>query len=129
MEAGLRICFAVRASEGLQSIVYNHFGSAPAFVIADTEEGSMTTTINDVAHHLQGACTPIQILVNMRIDAVVVGAIGVGAIMKLNFEGIKVYRSGGTTINDNLNLIMIGGLREFTLDHACGGVRSGCSYL
>jgi predicted Fe-Mo cluster-binding NifX family protein len=129
MEDALRICFAVRASEGLQSIVYNHFGSAPALVMVDTEEGSMTTTINDVAHHSRGACTPIQILVNMKIDAVIAGAVGVGAIMKLNLEGIKVYRSGGTTINDNLNLIMIGGLRELTLDHACGGGRSGCSYL
>jgi len=33
----MRVCFAIREDKGMESQVYNHFGSAPAFVIVDTE--------------------------------------------------------------------------------------------
>jgi predicted Fe-Mo cluster-binding NifX family protein len=127
-ETVVKIGFAVLKDKGLQSIVYNHFGSAPAFIIVDTEEGILTTVNNKATHHSQGACTPIEALIKAKIDAVVVGAIGVGAIMKLDLEGIKTYRSARVTVKDNLDLITAGSLRELTLDHACSGGRSGCSY-
>ena len=122
------MCFTVRKNEGLESVVYDHFGSAPVFLIVDTEEDSLTAVKNKATHHPQGACTPIEDLVNMQIDAVVTGAIGSGAIMKLHLEGIKVYRPAKATIKHNLDLLMTGDLREFTLDHACSGGKSGCSY-
>jgi predicted Fe-Mo cluster-binding NifX family protein len=124
----MRICFPVRKDEGLRSVVYNHFGSALAFVIVDTEENSLTTVKNEATHHPQGACTPIESLIKMQINFVIVGAIGTGAIMKLNLENIEVYRSAGTTVKDNLDLFLAGSLRELTLDHACSGGKSGCSY-
>jgi predicted Fe-Mo cluster-binding NifX family protein len=124
----MRICFPVRKDEGLQSAVYNHFGSAPAFIIVDTEKDNLAIVENKATHHPQGACTPINSLINMEIDAVVVGNIGAGAIMKLNLESVKVYRAAGATVEDNLDLLMAGSLRELTLDHACSGGKSGCSY-
>jgi predicted Fe-Mo cluster-binding NifX family protein len=91
-EKSLRTCFLVRKSVGLQSVVYNHFGSAPAFVIVDIENNNTTTIINEAAHHPQRACTSIETLTSMQIDAIILGAVGVDATMKLNPAGIKVYR-------------------------------------
>ncbi len=33
----MKICFPVNSENGLDSIVFNHFGSAPFFIIFDTE--------------------------------------------------------------------------------------------
>ena len=122
------VCFAVRKDEGLQSVVYDHFGSAAAFVIVDTEKNSVTTVRNKATHHPQGACTPFDALTDMHIDAVVAGAIGIGAVMRLESDGIKAYRSAEATVKDNLDLLIAGRLRAITLDHACSGGKSGCSY-
>ena len=124
----MRICFAVVKEDGLQSLVYNHYGSAPAFVIVDTEGNRLTTVQNRATHHPEGSCTPIEALIKMQIEAVVVGAIGVGAIIKFSSEEIEVYRSAKTTVKENLDLLIAGRLKKLTLDHACSGGRSGCSY-
>jgi predicted Fe-Mo cluster-binding NifX family protein len=124
----MRICFGVLTDEGLHSVVYNHFGSAPAFVIVDTEENRLITVQNRATHHPEGSCTPIEALIKVQIDAVVVGAIGVGAIIKFNSEEIEVYRSAKATVKENLDLLIAGKLKKLTLDHACSGGRSGCSY-
>jgi len=126
--ATMKVCFAVRKDEGLSSPVYDHFGSAPYFVIVETNDNSITATANVHAHHAQGACTPFEVLEGMQIDAVVVRAIGIGAVMRLNTMDVKIYRSSGATVKDNLDLLLAGRLREITLDHACSGGRSGCSY-
>ena len=33
----MKICFPVTADEGLESAVYSHFGSAPLFLLVDTD--------------------------------------------------------------------------------------------
>ncbi|RME41495.1 MAG: diguanylate cyclase, partial [Deltaproteobacteria bacterium] len=33
----MKVCFPVNNDQGLESEVYGHFGSAPAFVVVDTE--------------------------------------------------------------------------------------------
>ena len=33
----MKVCFPVEKNEGINSVVYGHFGSAPAFVMVDTE--------------------------------------------------------------------------------------------
>ena len=33
----MKICFPVEKDEGIESQVYNHFGSAPVFIMVDTE--------------------------------------------------------------------------------------------
>ena len=34
----MKVCFPVQKDEGVESQVYNHFGSAPVFIMVDTEE-------------------------------------------------------------------------------------------
>ena len=33
----MKVCFAVQKDDGVESVVYGHFGSAPAFIVVDTD--------------------------------------------------------------------------------------------
>ena len=124
----MRVCFPVQADNGMDSMVYNHFGSAAAFIIVDTEQEGAAAVNNSDIHHEHGACNPIMALGSSRVDAVVVGGIGAGALRKLNADGIRVYRSMEPTVKNNLDLLNENRLPELTLDHTCGGHQGGCSH-
>jgi predicted Fe-Mo cluster-binding NifX family protein len=115
----MKVGFAVELNEGLESAVYGHFGSAPAFVIVDTDLKQVSAVDNTNAHHVHGACNPIMALGGNAIDAMVVGGIGPGAIMKLNAMGVKVYRAGAPTVNENIVLLSANRLQELSMNDSC----------
>jgi predicted Fe-Mo cluster-binding NifX family protein len=121
----MKVCFAVQKDDGVESVVYGHFGSAPAFIVVDTEIDKAVTVNNRDLNHVHGACNPIQAIGGLSIDAVVVGGIGAGAITKLNAEGIKVYRSAAETVKQNLSLLKESKLPELSVQNACGGHTQG----
>jgi predicted Fe-Mo cluster-binding NifX family protein len=117
----MRVCFPVQQDEGIESSVYGHFGSAPLFVVVDMDTNVASLIKNRDQHHVHGACNPIKALDNQKIDAVIVGGIGAGALGKLNKSGIKVYRAQSPTIKENIALFASQSLPEFTLQGCCGG--------
>jgi len=124
----VKVCFPVHKDEGVNSTVYDHFGSAPEFIVVNTELQSMTTVGNKDLNHVHGACNPVVAVGGHKIDAVIVGGIGAGALRKLNADGIKVYKSVGETVKENLELLKEGSLSELTLHHACGGHQGQCGH-
>jgi predicted Fe-Mo cluster-binding NifX family protein len=116
----------VEKDEGIESAVYGHFGSAPTFVVIDTNQENVGTISNANRIHEHGACNPIMALGGKQVDAVVVGGIGAGALMKLNAEGIKVYRAVEQTVKENLDLLKDSLLPELTVNQTCGGHAGGC---
>ncbi len=121
----MKVCFAVEKDEGLNSAVYGHFGSAPTFVMVDTDAESVTSLNNRDADHVHGACNPFRAIGGQLVDAVVVGGIGAGAISGLNARGIQVYAARAETVGQNLSLLKEGKLPVLTLQHACGGHGGG----
>ncbi|MBA4416421.1 MAG: diguanylate cyclase [Syntrophus sp. (in: bacteria)] len=126
----MKVCFAVQKDEGINSAVFNHFGSAPNFIVIDTALDQTVTVNNKDLDHVHGACNPIMAIGGQDIDAVVVGGIGAGAIRGLNAKGIRVYRSMASTVKENLALFKNGGLPEMSMEHACGGhgQQGGCGH-
>lgn len=122
----MKVCFPVKSNEGMNSIPYNHFGSAPEFVICDLESNDVKAIGNGDLGHEHGKCQPIKALSGEVVDAVVVGGIGKGAIVKLNSMGIKVYQSIEGTIEENVNSLKNGELKEFDSNHTCN--HDGCSH-
>ena len=110
----------------MNSIPYNHFGSAPEFVICDLESNDVKTIGNGDLGHEHGKCQPIKALSGEVVDAVVVGGIGKGAIVKLNSMGIKVYQAIEGNIEENINSLKNGELKEFDSNHTCN--HDGCSH-
>ena len=121
----MKVCFAVQKDDGVESVVYGHFGSAPAFIMVDTDVDGTETVNNRDLNHVHGACNPIQAIGGLKPDAVVVGGIGAGAITRLNAEGVKVYRAAAETVKQNLDLLKESKLPELSVRNACGGHTQG----
>jgi predicted Fe-Mo cluster-binding NifX family protein len=124
----MKICFPVEQNIGLDSPVYGHFGSAPLFLVVDSETREVTQVLNRDLHHAHGACSPLKALGGQEAEAIVVGGIGAGALMGLNRAGLKVYRALGVTIADNLTCLAQVELPELTPDQVCGGRSGGCGH-
>lgn len=122
----MKVCFPVKSNEGISSIPYNHFGSAPEFVICDLESNDVKTIGNGDLGHEHGKCQPIKALSGEVVDAVIVGGIGKGAIVKLNSMRIKVYQAIEGNIEENINSLKNGELKEFDSNHTCN--HDGCSH-
>jgi len=127
-EFKMKICFPVEANKGLDSEVFGHFGSAPIFIVYNTETKGIDTISNQDLGHAHGMCSPLKALDGKMVDAIVVGGIGAGAINKLNGMGITVYRATKGTIQDNISLFENSAMPEITIEHACGGHGAGCGH-
>lgn len=117
----MKIAFPSQENLGLNSPVYEHFGSARYFVIVDSITGHAETVENKDLHHVHGSCKPLQALGGNPVDAVAVGGIGRGALMKLHHSGIATYRAVQGLVSENLALIQNDKLPHFSLDHTCSG--------
>jgi len=124
----MKICFPVESDKGLDSEVFGHFGTAPIFVVFDTETKSIDTINNQDLGHVHGMCSPLKALNGKTVDVIVVGGIGAGAINKLNGMGIKVYRASKDTVRDNIGLFESSPMSEITAAQACGGHGGGCGH-
>ncbi|MDY6863212.1 MAG: NifB/NifX family molybdenum-iron cluster-binding protein [Thermodesulfobacteriota bacterium] len=117
----MKIAFPTQENNGIESTVHDHFGSARFFIIVDSETGDSKTISNQDINHTHNNCQPLLAIGNNRVDAVVTGGIGAGAISKLTEAGIISYRAVEGTVSENLKLINSGKLPKFSLDHTCTG--------
>lgn len=116
----MNICFPVAQNDGLASLVFNHFGSAPLFLLIDSE----TRQIQELAKHQQGhgqGCSQHLTLSAAKVDALILSGIGRGALAKLAASGIKVYQAQGATIADNILCLVDGRLTQMTTEGSCAG--------
>ena len=121
----MKIAFPVQVDQGLDSQVYGHFGSAPSFVILDSASGQLETVGNSDAHHAHGQCQPMKALAGNAVDAVVVGGIGGGALMRLQSQGVRVFRAVEGSVKQNLEYMTSGKLPEFSANMTCAGHQGG----
>ena len=126
----MKIAFPVQENNGMNSVVYSHFGTAGFFIIVDSESDEMKVAGNSDLNHAHGKCQPLAALGGNTVDAVVVGGIGKGALKKLNDAGIATYRAVEGTVSDNLSLIKSGKLPEFLTNQTCAGHQDigGCAH-
>ncbi len=117
----MRICIPIEENKGLDSIVFNHFGSAPFFLICELEGEEVKVIKNEDLHHAHGMCQPLKALGGEVVDAILVGGIGAGALMKLNNQGVKVYKVSNDTVLNNIELLKSSQLHEFSVNNTCAG--------
>jgi predicted Fe-Mo cluster-binding NifX family protein len=121
----MKVCFPIEKDEGLASAVYGHFGSAPMFLLVDTDSNQATTITNADSHHSNGACMPMQALNGQQVDGIVVGNIGAGARMQLQRSGLRVFKAQGATVRENIEKITLDTLPEFGDHENCSGHGNG----
>jgi len=117
----MKLCFPVQDNNGVDSVVYNHFGSAPVFLVVETDSDAVSAIDNRDQHHVHGACNPLKALDGRNVDAVIVGGIGAGALSGLNRAGVKVYRAQSGSVRENVALFRDSALEEYTSQGCCGG--------
>jgi predicted Fe-Mo cluster-binding NifX family protein len=115
----VNVCIPVVEDQGLRSRVNPHFGSAPLFVVVDTESGICRAIRNGNQHHEHGGCQPLRALAGEGIDGVIVGGIGMGAVERLRAAGIRVFISRLETVEGTLAAFKDGSLAEATPATAC----------
>jgi len=122
------IAMPIEKDEGIESRICAHFGSAPAFLIVDTETSACRAVPNRNQHHAHGACMPLASLQGERLDGVVVGGIGAGALARLNAAGISVYLAEAPTAAETVAAMKSGRLECVDPGSACGhhGQGHGC---
>jgi predicted Fe-Mo cluster-binding NifX family protein len=116
----MTVCIPVEAPLGTASPICAHFGSAPYFLIVDTDDGSSRVLPNRNQHHAHGMCQPLAALQGERIDAFVLAGIGMGALNKLLSSGLRVFHAPPTTVEHALAALTAGELRVLSPDEACG---------
>jgi len=79
----MKVCFPVKNVQELESEVYGHFGSAPVFILVDTEKREPSRSTIMISITPKVCASPLRALGAHEIDCVVVGGIGSGALMKL----------------------------------------------
>jgi len=115
----MNLCIPVDDDRGLESSVCPHFGSAPAFMIVDTESGSCRLIANHNQHHGHGMCAPLATLEGEAIDGMAVGGIGRGALSKLAAANIRVFLSDQATVAETVAACKDGRLKAMGLEMAC----------
>ena len=112
----MRVCIPVVENEGLESKPYNHFGSAPKFLVVNLEGEEIEVIDNGDLNHEHGKCQPLKALANKAVDVVIVRGIGAGAISKLNSMGTKVYQGVEANVKENLALLKDNKLMVFKVN-------------
>jgi predicted Fe-Mo cluster-binding NifX family protein len=115
----MKMCIPVETKEGLKAKVFDHFGSAPYFLIYDMDKATFEAVSNSDSHHIHGMCHPLKVLENKAIDAVVCRGMGARAVQKLNEGGIKAYRASGETVEELIKKYKEDALEEITANNAC----------
>jgi predicted Fe-Mo cluster-binding NifX family protein len=121
----MRICFPAETDEGLKAALYGHFGSAPYFIMADTDTDLVEVRDNRGRVHAHGACHPVVALEGLGVQAVVCGGMGLRALERLEESGIEVYRSAATTVEEALREIKDKKAERLTAEGACAH-HKGC---
>lgn len=121
----MNICIPIENDQGLDSHVYGHFGSAPLFLVIDTETGACRTIANANRVHGHGMCQPVAALGGEKVDGIVVGGIGLGALTKLNAAGYRVFQANHATAKETVEAFRSGKLAVVSAEHACQGGHHG----
>ena len=88
----MKICIPIEEVNGLESVAYGHFGSAPYFLIYDFESKAFEILDNDHAKHEHGQCNPITPIKEKGVDTVIVAGMGARALMNLQSMSIRVFK-------------------------------------
>ncbi len=119
-----RIAIPSNGQGGLDGTRSGHFGHCDVFTLVDVENAKIKEiSILQNQEHVQGGCmVPVNLLSENRVNALIVGGIGMRPLMGFKQVGIHVYHDDqraeiGPVVAD----LIAGNLSEIRNDQVCGG--------
>jgi predicted Fe-Mo cluster-binding NifX family protein len=99
--------------------VSSHYGQSEGFILAEVDNGLVRSrsTIQAPAQHSCGGLA--ELFIHHKVDTVIVGGIGGGAIQHLNAAGIDIVAGASGNIDEVLSSYIVGSLVPG--DAVCGG--------
>ena len=123
MENG-RIAVPSNGEGGLAGTRSGHFGHCDVFTLVDVKDGEIEkVTLLNNKEHVQGGCmVPVNLLAENRVNALIVGGIGMRPLMGFRQVGIDVYHDDQRPDIEPVVMDLIAGkLAEIRNDQVCGG--------
>ena len=119
-----RIAIPSMGNGGLDGQRSGHFGHCDVFTFVDVENGEIqgVSTIQN-QEHVQGGCmVPVNLLSEHRVNALIVGGIGMRPLMGFKQVGIKVYYDAERPeIRPVVEDLIAGKLELIDDSQVCGG--------
>ncbi len=104
--------------DALDSGVCASFGRAPWFLFHDSATGENSFLVNAAAENQGGAgIKAAQAVVDSGADALLTPRLGENAARVFSAAELRVYRSVGNGLQENLNAFLNGKLEELTQTH------------
>lgn len=123
MEDG-RIAIPAVEKGGLDGQRSGHFGHCDVFTLVDVEGGKVkeVTTIPNQSHVQGGCMVPVNLLAAHKVNALIVGGIGLRPLMGFKQAGIDVYYDQTRPeIRPVVEDLIAGKLPMLSDDQVCGG--------
>jgi predicted Fe-Mo cluster-binding NifX family protein len=124
----MKLCIPTLDDRGSEAMPSDHFGSAPYFTFVDSDTGEVETVRNGGAHHVHGACRPLDFLGTRPVDAILCRGLGKRAFSRLRAGGISVFVTLETDVAATVEAFKAGRLRQLTSEEACHGHSHGVGH-
>ncbi len=124
-----RIAIPSNNEGGLNGQRSGHFGHCDVFTLIDVKDGQIINVeILANQEHTQGGClVPVQLLEAQKVNALVVGGIGMRPLLGFNQAGIDVYYDAThPTIKPVVDALIAGNLQIMEARQSCGGGGGDC---
>ncbi len=106
-------------NKSLESTVASSFGRTPYFLVYDTEAETSAFFDNSAIASQGGAgIKAAQAVVDSKADVVLVPQCGENAASVIKAANLKIFKTQGDSIRDNIDFFMAGKLSELTDIHA-----------
>lgn len=123
-----RIAIPSMEDGGLDGRRSGHFGHCDVFTLVDVADGKIeqVTTIQN-QEHVQGGCmVPVNLLSGHKVNALIVGGIGMRPLMGFRQAGIDVYHDDQRPeIRPVVEDLIAGKLSMISDNQVCGGGGGG----
>ena len=119
-----RIAIPSVETGGLDGQRSGHFGHCEVFTLVDVEGGEIKdVTIIPNQSHVQGGCmVPVNLLAEHKVNALIVGGIGMRPLMGFRQAGIDVYHDANRPeIRPVVEDLIAGRLPQIKDNQVCGG--------
>ncbi|MFO8113325.1 MAG: NifB/NifX family molybdenum-iron cluster-binding protein [Desulfosalsimonadaceae bacterium] len=123
MENG-RIAIPSNGDGGLDGVRAGHFGHCDVFTFIDVKDGRIqdVSTIPNNGHVQGGCMVPVNLLAQHKVNALIVGGIGMRPLMGFRQVGISVYHDAKRPeIKPVVEDLIAGTLPEIQDNQVCGG--------
>ncbi len=115
----MKIAFPIEKKNGLESLISNHFGQAPEFIIVDIQTREFQFIQNNKLSGEKSGCKSHFFSEYPDVTAIVTDCIGDGSIRNLNKAGIKVFKAKNESVQKNIDLFNSGSLSLFPIFDVC----------